>query len=138
MHAWLYKAKQWAASEPLIDALLVVGSHARGAQTPSSDLDLVVVTRDVQHYIERPQTLAFGHKIQKHQLEHYGACTSLRVWYADGPEIEFGFVSPDWLSLPLDAGTEAVLQAGYLILLDKAGCLHEVAQQIKPFNFVRR
>ena len=53
------------------------------------------------------------------QTEYYGACTSIRVWYEDGREVEFGIVDPTWVSKPLDAGTHKVLSDGYKIVIDK-------------------
>ena len=43
------------------------------------------------------------------QTEYYGACTSIRVWYEDGREVEFGIVEPPWISMPLDNGTYRVV-----------------------------
>ena len=55
------------------------------------------------------------------QEEDWGAVRSLRVWYADGTEVEFGFAAPSWLDLPLDPGTRRVLDDGYRILHDPDG-----------------
>ena len=51
------------------------------------------------------------------QTEYYGACTSIRVWYEDGREVEFGIVEPPWISMPLDNGTYRVLSDGYKIII---------------------
>ena len=53
------------------------------------------------------------------QTEYYGACTSIRVQYEDGREVEFGIVEPPWISMPLDNGTYRVLSDGYKIIIDK-------------------
>ena len=53
------------------------------------------------------------------KIEYYGACTSIRVWYQDENEIEFGMVDHSWISLPLDSGTRKVLTEGYKIIIDK-------------------
>jgi hypothetical protein len=45
--------------------------------------------------------------------------TSLRVWYADGLEVEFGIADRDWASAPLDAGTRRVLEEGLVVLFDR-------------------
>ena len=58
-------------------------------------------------------------KFQKKQTGYYGACTSIRVWYKDGPEVEFGIVEPSWMSMPLDDGTHKVLSDGYKVVIDK-------------------
>lgn len=54
----------------------------------------------------------FG-EICKKQTEYYGMCTSIRVWYKNGQEVEFGIVDPSWIEEPLDAGTKKVLSDGY-------------------------
>ena len=59
------------------------------------------------------------------QTEYYGACTSIRVWYEDGREVEFGIVEPPWISMPLDNGTYRVLSDGYKIIIHK-----ELAEKI--------
>jgi hypothetical protein len=49
--------------------------------------------------------------------------TSLRVWYADGPEVEFGFATPGWMASPLDDGTRKVLEDGFRVLYRRPeGC----------------
>ena len=63
-------------------------------------------------------TEQFG-TVARRQTEYYGACTSIRVWYEGGPEVEFGLVEPSWIARPLDAGTMQVLQGGYRVILDK-------------------
>ncbi len=63
-------------------------------------------------------TQEFG-EVYKQQMEYYSACTSIRAWYRDGKEIEFGIVEPSWISMPLDAGTYKVLSDGYKIVVDK-------------------
>ncbi len=60
-------------------------------------------------------------KVYRQQTEYYGACTSVRVWYEGGAEIEFGLVEPSWIALPLDEGTRRVLSDGYCVLYDRAG-----------------
>lgn len=57
--------------------------------------------------------------LYKQQTEYYGACTSIRVWYTDGKEFEFGIVELSWLSMPLDTETYKVLADGYKIIRDK-------------------
>ena len=74
-----------------------------------------------QHLLENQEfTKQFG-EVARKQTEFYGACTSIRVWYRDGLEVEFGLVNPTWIALPLEAGTRKVLQDGYRVLVDKKG-----------------
>jgi hypothetical protein len=51
-------------------------------------------------------------------VEAWGKLTSVRVWYEDGPEAEFGITGRDW---PAAEGTDAVLAGGFRVLLDRDG-----------------
>ncbi len=95
---------QWAEESPRIESVLLVGSWARGENRASSDIDLVVLT-DAKEELLRDQswTARFG-RVARQQTESYGACTSVRVWYQDGREVEFGLVLPSWADAPLDGG----------------------------------
>lgn len=76
---------------------------------------------DLVHAIQQKNqdfTKVFG-AVSKQQTEYYGACTSIRVWYKDGKEVEFGIVESSWISMPLDAGTYQVLSDGYKVIVDK-------------------
>ena len=56
--------------------------------------------------------------------------TSLRVFYLEGPEIEFGITTPDWINLPLDFGTRKVIKDGIVILFDRNSELNAAIQSI--------
>ena len=118
---FLAQLKQWAAEDPEITALLVVGSYARGTNKADSDLDLVILTSRKADMVKGPSFVARFGDVKRQQTEEYGACTSVRAWYRDGREIEFGLVEPSWIALPLDPGTRQVLSDGFWIILDKKG-----------------
>ena len=116
---FLARVKRWAEETAHVEVLLVVGSHARGTERPDSDLDLVLVTTKRDELVADqtfPETFS---RVLRRQTEYYGACTSVRVWYEGGPEMEFGLVEPSWLALPLDEGTRRVLADGHRVLVDK-------------------
>lgn len=69
--------------------------------------------------ISRIMVIDLSWHIDKKQIEYYGVCTSIRVWYEGGKEVEFGLVEPSWISVPLDTGTYKVLSDGYKIVIDK-------------------
>lgn len=121
MERFLQLLLSWVWREPKIQSVVLVGSYARGAQRPFSDLDLILLTPDRAYFLAQQAFLHQFGPVQSIQQEAYGACTSLRVWYSSGLEVEFGFVTPAWMAYPLDQGTERVLRDGYLVLLDK-GC----------------
>ena len=111
--------KELSENDPYIESVIIVVSYARGTNKKSSDLDIVIITSNKKEMITNQNFIqGFGDVSQK-RTEYYGACTSVRVWYKNGQEIEFGFVEPSWIEKPLDNGTNKVLSDGYKIVLDK-------------------
>lgn len=116
---FLKKLKEYASNTLHIESIIVVGSYARGTNKENSDLDIVIVTSNKSNMIANQDfTQKFG-EVYKQQTEYYGTCTSIRVWYKDGKEVEFGIVEPSWLTMPLDTGTYQVLSDGYKLIIDK-------------------
>lgn len=110
---------QWAKSQPDMVGVALVGSHTRGTATDASDIDLVLLTDQPRRYLENAEwTGRFG-EVQRLQVEDWGMVTSLRVWYAAGPEVEFGFRTPAWATPPIDQGTQQVIAGGLHILWDR-------------------
>lgn len=117
--AFLEQFAAWAQAQPDIQAVALVGSHARNAATGASDIDLVVIATRPEVYLRSTEwTERFG-AVQKQQVEDYGALVSLRVWYGDGREVEYGLTSERWTALPLDNGTHRVISDGMRILFER-------------------
>jgi len=114
----------WVESRPDIVAVGLVGSYARGTARPDSDVDFVILAEDPNlHLDHREWVRQFGdpHTITQ---EDWGKVQSLRVFYADGLEIEFGLASPGWASVdPIDWGTREVVSGGLRILADSRNLL---------------
>lgn len=111
--------ERFSMNDSHIESVIMAGSYASGTYNETSDLDLCIITTNKAEMIENSDWVqAFGESVSK-QIEYYGACTSVRVWYKDGWEIEFGIVEPSWIALPLDSGTEQVLSDGYQVITDK-------------------
>jgi hypothetical protein len=100
-----------------------VGSYARGTATETSDVDLVVLTDCPERYTEDPSWADQFGAIEGMQREEWGVVTSLRVWYEGGPEVEYGFTTPEWAAQPVDAGTRRVVTDGCRILFDPESVL---------------
>ena len=117
--SFLTEALNWAKQDENIRCMVLVGSQARGTARADSDVDLVVMADDPQVLI-RDHTFAgrFG-RIDKMETEDWGKVTSVRVFYKDGLEVEFGFTDPSWCSVPLDTGTLRTLTDGYRVMVDK-------------------
>ncbi len=98
-----------------------MGSHARDYARQDSDIDLVLLCTEYESYLQDlGWTNDFG-KPASVCLEDYGKLTSVRVFYEEGPEVEFGLTQLDWLAQPLDAGTVGVLRDGFQIVYDRSG-----------------
>ena len=109
----------FAINHAEIESVIIVGFYARGTNKETSDLDLCIITNAKNKMVETPDFVKEFGTVQNMRTECYGACTSIRVWYESGLEVEFGIVDPSWLSIPLDNGTRKVLSDGYKVIVDK-------------------
>ncbi|HHY89524.1 MAG TPA: nucleotidyltransferase domain-containing protein [Chloroflexi bacterium] len=121
--SFLTQVSDWAARQPDILALALVGSHARGAATETSDVDLVILAQDPSRYLEDQGWLEKFGLAQSVQLEPYGKLTSIRVWYADGLEVEYGLTGEEWAADPLDPGSRRVMEGGMRVLFERGDLL---------------
>lgn len=113
----------WAETRPDVLGVALVGSYARQAARPDSDVDLVVVCESPSAFLENAAWIgAFGRPIRTGR-EDWGRVTSVRVWYAGGLEVEFGIADAAWAEAPLDEGTRRVVQDGCIVLFDRVGVL---------------
>ena len=113
----------WASTQPNIKAIALVGSYARGTFTASSDIDLILLANEPEEYLKNTDWVKLFGSVIKQQIEHYGKVTSLRVWYADGREIEYGMTDPRWAKPPLDEGTRRVIMNGMKVLFERKDLL---------------
>lgn len=120
---FLSAVTQWASAQPDIIALALVGSYARGDATESSDIDLVILTSNPERYLDETGWVRCFGPVERQQVEDWGMVTSLRVWYADGREVEFGLTTPAWTAHPIDEGTRKVVADGIKILFERGDCL---------------
>ena len=113
----------WAASQPDILAVALLGSHARNEATGASDVDLLIVVREPKKYLRDTRWAQTFGRISRQQFENYGKVTSLRVWYSGRHEIEYGFSDETWPVLPLSEGTEKAISGGMKILFERGPIL---------------
>ena len=129
--AFLEAFSGWASSQRDVKAVALVGSHARDSATEDSDVDLLILTTDVVKYInDRAWVSQFGETTEC-RVEDWGKVTSLRSFYKDGLEVEYGFTTPDWAQRPMDAGSLRVVTGGIKILLDAQNILSEVQREVR-------
>ena len=113
--------RAWAELRADVRALVLVGSHARGAAQADSDIDLVVMCSDPSKYLGDTGWLSAFGEVLSTSFEDWGKVQSIRVFYRNGPEVEFGITGVDWVAVPVDVGTAAVLRNGNSVLLDRDG-----------------
>ena len=113
--------KKVAEKEKQIESIILVGSYAKETYKETSDIDLVIITSNKKDFLKNQKFIKMFGDVNKSQIEYYGACTSIRVWYKDGKEVEFGIVNPTWIEEPLDKGTNKVLNDGFKVIIDKKG-----------------
>lgn len=121
----------WALLERAIEGVLLVGSCAAGTSRANSD-DLIVITPAAEEYVQRTEWLhQFGEVLQQ-AVEDYGAVQSIRAFFAQRGEFEFGFALPSWATTePIDPGTRRVIADGSLILIDRRERLARLRSEVR-------
>ena len=114
---------QWASIQSDIQALALVGSHASGTPTETSDINLVIITDDPDQYLYNLLWIKRFGTVHKQQVEKYGLVTSIRVWYDNGLEVEYGITDEGWAVVPLNKGTQKVIADGMRILFERGAIL---------------
>jgi uncharacterized protein len=120
---FLDKFSGWASLRPDIEGVLLVGSYARDVADEESDVDLIILTKQPEGYLNDPSWASVFGQVIRRKLEDWGRVRSLRVFYKDGLEVEYGFALPDWADIPVDTGTHRVVMGGMKILFDSRGLL---------------
>lgn len=122
----------WFQGRAGVAAIALVGSHARGAARPGSDIDLVILVDDPQAYRHDQSWLGslageLGDAVVASQDEDYGPLWSRRAFLASGQEVEFGLARPTWAATePLDSGTRQVVRGGCRALYDPHGIIERL------------
>src|ERR1043165_6719178 len=87
---FLTSVTEWASKQADIQALALVGSHARNAAKETSDVDLVLIATDPSQYLQDTKWVEQFGSDREQQIEDYGLLISIRVFYTDGREVEYG------------------------------------------------
>jgi len=125
---------KWAEFKPDILGVALVGSYARDEAKIDSDVDLMFLTLTPKELIDRPDWITEFGNIKSIKVEDWGLVTSVRVFYQDDLEVEYGITTSEWVRLPIDGGTRRVISNGIKILLDKSGLLEKALKEVSSKN----
>lgn len=117
---------------PGIVAIGLVGSWAREAGRPDSDVDLVVLTDEPRALLDN---LEWRHQFDAGarlvSARDFGALQERRLRCRDGLEIEVGIGTPGWArTRPVDPGTATVVRDGLVAVYDPQGRLAALAAAV--------
>lgn len=114
--------RAWAATQPDLVAVLLVGSRAAGTARADSDVDLVLVFESPAARLADVAWVGALGQVCTTRRADFGPVQSLFVRYAAGPEIELGVTGRAWLELVRsDAATRAVVEGGVELWHDPQG-----------------
>jgi hypothetical protein len=116
---------RWAEGQPDVSALALVGSYACRRPHMSSDVDLVLLTDDMDRHADGIDwAYAVDPRARLIRDQWWGDLRERRVRLRSGLQVELGIAQPRWAARPLDPGTRRVLRDGCTILHDPHGMLH--------------
>lgn len=129
--SFLAQLISWVQRQDNIQAVAVVGSYARGSAHEDSDIDIMIITKDPQKYIDDEKWIHIFGDVEKIENEVWTQVKTKRVFYKDGREVEFNFDNETWVKTrPIDSGTKRVITDGMQIVLDKEGMLEDLQKEL--------
>lgn len=120
----------WGKQNKHIDSILLAGSYARHEEKPDSDIDLIIVVHSRDDFLNNLDWLEVFGKVSEYSIEDYGRVQSVRVFYKNGFEVEFGITEIMWTEIPADPGTFQVISDGSRIIIDKTGRLKNLRDEV--------
>jgi len=117
------QVKLWLSKQPDVVASMLIGSYARGSERDDSDVDFIVVVEDVDKWLTNKNWVKLFGQVISFTTEVFEDVRAVRVYYEDGLELEFGFVSKTWLQKPYVPSTQEVFDKKFVILYDKEALL---------------
>jgi hypothetical protein len=112
----------WAAGQAEVRGVLLVGSWARGAARPDSDVDLVVLTGDAAHAGTAVWARLLGGRLVRRR--RWGPLQEIRLRRPSGLVVDVGVVPVSWADTdPVDPGTRRVVRDGHRVVHDPGGIL---------------
>lgn len=127
-------ATKWAQTRPDIRAVALVGSYARGTPRGHSDVDLVVLTDNVESYVENDDWASTFGPAKIVRRQQWGAVIERRLARPSGLKIEINFGQPSWAATdPVDPGTERVVRDGIRPLYDPDRIVARLVEACRRF-----
>lgn len=113
------QVKKWMVKQKEIKAAILIGSYARGEERSDSDVDFIIVVDDVNKWISDINWVKSFGRLLSVTVEQFEEVQALRVHYQDTNELEFGFVTEEWLQKPYVDATKEAIDSGMIVLLDR-------------------
>ncbi|MGD2251559.1 MAG: nucleotidyltransferase domain-containing protein [Anaerolineales bacterium] len=117
--SFLRRLIAWAEEQPGLEAVALAGSRVRGEARADSDVDLILIHRNPEALLGSTDWVAAFGNPSVVKKEDWGKVTSIRVFYEEGLEVEYGVADPDWGSNPMDEGDASVIQNGLIVLFER-------------------
>ena len=122
--------RAWAQKRAEITGVALVGSHAHGKARPDSDIDLIILSEQVDILRSSEWLTALG-SLRSVTTENWGILTAHRAIYERDGEVEVGVAPTSWAAIPVDAGTFRVVNDGIVSVYDPLGALERLTAEVQ-------
>ena len=118
----LVMLRDWAKRRPGVVAVGLAGSWARGEARMDSDVDIALVTEDLEPYLAGHEWIRELGGVRIVQSRRWGPMMERRFVTPSGLEVEMGVGLPSWLD-PADEGVRRTVEDGVSVVYDPGGVL---------------
>lgn len=126
----------WLQGQPSIVCAAMVGSRTNGSSRPESDVDLCLLTDDIDTFTaNRAWLKELLPTATNLALEQWGPVRTLRFFLGD-LEIELNFATTTWANTPVDPGTANVVTGGLTLLKDPYGVAAKLLEAVNDADIV--
>ncbi len=130
LQEFINNLKEWAITNKEVESILLVGSYARNEATPESDIDLVIIVKNQKLFLENYNWIRLFGKVKEISFEDWGRVQSIRVFYDNYYEVEFGIAESIWTEIPVEQETYRIVNDGCKIVIDKSGKLQLLIDEV--------